>query len=245
MILKSNPYLNPKAIRLALSGIKHRNEKIYYSETGEDAILNQFVVNQKGTYLDLGAGHPIIGSNTYGLYRKDWQGICVDPQTSLKLSYSLLRPKDNFIDAPVVGTKQKKIIIYRFENSLLTTINKDVANYHQTQGRKYSKDVLKCINVQDLLPRKIDSVENYVLSVDIEGAEISILNAINFKSQRPKFILVETWQYPWNTRNKITTLMKLNQYQLIAYSGLSAIFSPSETIKELFGRRKLLAKIIS
>ncbi len=154
-----------------------------------------------------------------------------------------MRPKDQFIDSVVVGTKQKKITLYRFENSLLTTINPIVANYHQSQGQKYTKDTLESINIQELIPTQIKANDNFILSIDIEGSELSVLSAIEFKKQRPKFILVESWDFPWKEKDKVSILMRKNHYQLIAYSGLTAFFSPEENLTELLRNRQRLARI--
>ena len=55
-----------------------------YSQFGEDAVLISilklygFNKHEKEFFIDIGAGHPIRGSNTYALYRLGWEGICVD-----------------------------------------------------------------------------------------------------------------------------------------------------------------------
>ena len=42
-----------------------------YSMLGEDVFINNFFKNKKkGIYLDVGAYHPLEGSNTYLLYKK-------------------------------------------------------------------------------------------------------------------------------------------------------------------------------
>jgi len=47
---------------------------------GEDIFINNFFKNKKnGIYLDVGAYHPLDGSNTYLLFKKkNWQGIKID-----------------------------------------------------------------------------------------------------------------------------------------------------------------------
>ena len=55
-------------IVLFLRNLKHSKGKKYYSETGEDITISEVFNNQTGTYLDIGSGHPVIGSNTYYYY---------------------------------------------------------------------------------------------------------------------------------------------------------------------------------
>ena len=55
-----------------------------YSQFGEDALVNSLFRNKKyGIYVDVGAYHPILYSNTYALYRRGWRGFAIDPNPSL------------------------------------------------------------------------------------------------------------------------------------------------------------------
>ena len=53
----------------------------YFGQTAEDAILKIYLPEKKGFYLDIGAGRPIKGSNTYFLYIRGWAGVCIEPIT--------------------------------------------------------------------------------------------------------------------------------------------------------------------
>ena len=44
-----------------------------YGATGEDVLLNKIFKDYKGFYIDVGALHPINGSLTHNLYKKDGQ----------------------------------------------------------------------------------------------------------------------------------------------------------------------------
>ena len=48
-----------------------------YSDFGEDQIIQRVFGDYKGLHLDIGAGHPVIGSNTCLFYKKGWSGITV------------------------------------------------------------------------------------------------------------------------------------------------------------------------
>ena len=49
-----------------------------FGATGEDVLLNKIFNNQKGSFIDIGALHPINGSLTYNLYKKGWSGMNFD-----------------------------------------------------------------------------------------------------------------------------------------------------------------------
>jgi hypothetical protein len=51
----------------------------YYSEYGEDRwVVEHLMLPQRGIYLDVGAGHPEINSNTAFLRDRGWRGLAVD-----------------------------------------------------------------------------------------------------------------------------------------------------------------------
>ncbi|MEI9928867.1 MAG: hypothetical protein WDN44_15790 [Sphingomonas sp.] len=51
---------------------------------GEDVLLGRLLKTaSSGTYVDVGANHPIEGSNTYRLYRQGWTGLTIDPNSRL------------------------------------------------------------------------------------------------------------------------------------------------------------------
>jgi len=224
-----------------LRNLKHSKGKKYYSETGEDITISEVFNNQIGTYLDIGSGHPVIGSNTYYYYKRGWTGICVDPQPNLKIAYKLIRHKDKFI--PQVVSNKEKVTYFKFANSLLSTTDAKVANYHLTRGLKYTKYELECVNIKNLIPPTIAPTENFFISIDVEGAELEILKCINFSKQRPRAIIIESWVKPWSSKSELNKLLKRAKYELIAYTGLSALYIPTEVKNKSMKLREELANI--
>lgn len=228
-------------IVLFLRNLKHSKGKKYYSETGEDITISEVFNNQTGTYLDIGSGHPVIGSNTYYYYKRGWNGVCVDPQPNLKIAYKLIRYRDKFI--PRVVSSKEKVTYFRFTNSLLSTTNAKVAQYHQARGLKFIKFELECVNIKNLIPAVIAPTENFFISIDVEGAELEILDSINFSKQRPRAIMIESWVKPWSSKSELNKLFKRANYELIAYTGLSALYIPIEVKNKSIKLREELANI--
>ena len=228
-------------LTLFLRNLKHSKGKKYYSETGEDITINEVFNNQIGTYLDIGSGHPVIGSNTYYYYKRGWNGVCVDPQPNLKIAYKLIRHRDKFI--PKVVSSKEKVTFFRFTNSLLSTTDAKVANYHQKRGLKYTKLEIECVNIKNLIPPVITPTQNFFISIDVEGAELEILKSIIFSKQRPRAIIIESWTKPWSSKSELNQLFKRAKYELIAYTGLSALYTPIEAKSKSMKLRKELANI--
>ncbi len=53
-----------------------------FSQFGEDAMLQSYLRDGPGFYVDVGSGSPTEGSNTYALYLRGWRGILIDPIAS-------------------------------------------------------------------------------------------------------------------------------------------------------------------
>ena len=61
-----------------------------------------------GTYVDVGAGHPIADNVSFFFYERGWQGVAVEPQQKLVDLYARLRPRDAAV-AAVIGTRSGEV----------------------------------------------------------------------------------------------------------------------------------------
>ena len=68
-----------------------------YSQHCEDQFINEYFKGRKGIYIDIGASHPFIISNTYLLYKNGWRGVTVEPIEYLHNRHKQLRPRDTAI----------------------------------------------------------------------------------------------------------------------------------------------------
>lgn len=230
-------------IKVYLRLLKYRNGKAYYSETGEDAVTEQIFANEIGKYVDVGASHPIIGNNTYKFYKRGWQGIGIEPIKRYEKLWKISRPKDKFFQG-VVSDSMDDVEFVEFSNSLLSSTDKAIIQEHIERGIASIRYQVKTISLKNLLPEKLSPDEPYLVSIDVEGAELTVLKTINFNQQRPRVILIESWSLPWEKKNKaISYLENHASYQLFAYTGLTAVMVPSEIMKRVRGLRAKLENL--
>jgi hypothetical protein len=214
----------------------------YFSETGEDVVLKQFISKSPGSYVDVGAHHPIIGNNTFGLYLKGWSGLAIEPQTQFNDLWRIFRSRDLLKNSPI--SKDSKVVFHYFSNSLLNTTNTKVADLHKSEMKWLRSESVDAIQLHSIFPNKLDPLENFVLSLDIEGSELDALTTIDWRSQKPRIIIVESWEKPWLKTNKVNSFLTQKQYKLQAYTGLSAIFVAQEyldsnvTLKDRLGKNQ-------
>lgn len=231
--------MGKKRFRYLLRGIKYRFLGNSYSESGEDLIASYLLGTKKGVFVDIGAGHPIVGSNTYKFYRNGWKGVGIDANKDLSLSWRLLRPRDSFV-AVAIGETSGETIFFEYENDLRSTSNNDVQEYYQKQNRKFKKTIVKQETLSSIFETYTDTSKPVFLSIDVEGSEYEVLKSLDFTKYSPDLIAIESWELPWVGNTKVVTFMKEINYDLVAYSGLTAFYMPRAIVQEIVSSRPLI-----
>ena len=93
-----------------------------FSQEGEDTLLERIMgdINYTGSYIDIGAHHPVIFSNTYKFYLSGWRGINIEATPgSIKL-FNEIRPLDINLEIPI-SDKVEDLTFYKFNSPLLNT----------------------------------------------------------------------------------------------------------------------------
>ena len=168
--------------------------KLSFAQSGEDLIV-WFLFDQmdirRPTYLDIGAHHPELLSNTALFYLLGSRGINIEPNPSLFLEFAKRRPKDVNLNLGLAETPGS-MTFYRMHDPSLSTFSQVEAERIQFEEGIKIKDTLK-IQVEN-----INSIlESYnfcpdFVSIDTEGMDLVILKSLDFRKCRPLVICVET-----------------------------------------------------
>lgn len=173
----------------------------YHGQFGQDKFLNENIFKGKrnGFFVDIGANDGITISNTLFFERElDWKGICFEPLKEAFQNLSANRKsvningcassrdgKDSFISVTgyaemLSGLKSK------YDSRHFERLNKEVQKY----GGAIEEIEIECYDVNRVLKenniRDIDFI-----SIDTEGSEFDILNAIDFSYFNITAITVE------------------------------------------------------
>ena len=165
--------------------------ELSYSQNLEDYHLSlAFAGLTTGTYIDVGAGHPIADNLSFWFYERGWQGIVVEPQPELLALYQRLRPRDLAIGG-LVGRHCGEIDFHVVErlHGLSTTLE-DFARKAAAFGADYQTVRMPVTTLATLCEKHgLSSID--FLKIDVEGAEGDVLFGGDWKRFRPKVVVAE------------------------------------------------------
>ena len=205
-----------------------RNSKknVHLGEFGEDIFVRRFFKNfKKGFYLDVGAYHPVKGSLTHDLYKKNWTGMNIDlSKISIDL-FKLSRPKDINLRAAITDFDGKT---FYYENS---PINQQNSLEENLNAQKIEID---CYKLNTILDKYEVKIVDY-LNIDAEGNDFKVISTFNFKKFNPILVSIEFNDYNLNNliNSDINILMEKNNYQLISKFGVTCFYVQKENIEKI------------
>ncbi|ATS53037.1 FkbM family methyltransferase [Xanthomonas citri pv. fuscans CFBP 6996] len=164
---------------------------ISYAQNFEDVILRRaFSEVENGTYVDVGAQHPIHDSVTRAFYERGWRGINIEPVEEWHALLAADRPDD--INLPVVvGSSIGEVTFYRVLDTGLSTMDAAMARQYAAQGARVSETAVPMRTLTDVVERAALSTVHF-LKIDVEGAEGEVLRGMDFSKIRPRVVVVES-----------------------------------------------------
>lgn len=170
---------------------------ITYAQHADDLmILNifMFLGIKKPTYIDIGAHHPYLLSNTALLYARGSRGINIEANPNLIKQFLLERPED--INLCIgVGVKEGIMPFYMVEeDSGRNSFSKEAVEFYMKKNP--GTQIKQILDVQVLtLKQIIDKYSNGLfpdfLSIDVENLDYDILQSYDLTKNAPKVIDVE------------------------------------------------------
>lgn len=150
----------------------------------------------KGYYIEIGAFHPFIYSNSYRFYRRGWRGVLIEATPGRAALFKRWRPGDRYVEC-AVSDQAGQAKLHLYEDGATNTTLKSVAALQTKSGFRPAGEV-------DVPRRRLDAIlaESLAkdqpidfLSLDVEGAEAEVLRSNDWSRFRPRLIVVE-WRAP-------------------------------------------------
>jgi FkbM family methyltransferase len=156
----------------------------------DTVVLNYFKDKKNGFYVDVGCYHPIHRNNTYLLHKKNWNGINIDTSEFSIDLFNYLRPNDLNYNCAISNKNEIISLFYQKELSQLSTTDKDQAET-VFQGNIKEK-AIQAFTLDEILNKdKFKDVKIDFLDIDVEGADLKVLEGLSFDKFKPELVCVE------------------------------------------------------
>ena len=170
-----------------------------FSQSGEDVIcvgLFKFLNLDKPSYMDVGAFHPVIGSNTFLMYRQGGRGVLVEPNVDMIPDLTSQRPGDTVLNIGIGLDDTEEADFYVLNYPQMSSFDGDDARRREkeTGGKTFIKRVVKMplVNINKVMAAHFGGQAPDFLSIDTEGLDLTILKTLDYGKYRPKVISAET-----------------------------------------------------
>jgi FkbM family methyltransferase len=239
MILR-NPHIKNELVRLQIHDIERaENLPIFYGQHAEDLIaFGLLQARHLGlsyrdvSYIDIGANHPINCSNTYLFYKSGARGVAIEPNRHVAEIYKKHRPNDKLI---VAGAQYDDLLSCELKitsNDQLSSFSLEhIDSWNRTNPTQpvqiESTESVAMINVNDLASEYFleKNKKLHILSVDVEGCDLQVLQKIDFSIVLAELVIVE-FVVPGrlDALDEIHDLLEENGYKIHYKGRVNAIF---------------------
>jgi FkbM family methyltransferase len=167
----------------------------YYSQHGEDALLDQIFGNQEqGIFIEVGCIDGRRFSNTLTFEERGWKGICVEAHSGYIDMLKKNRP-NSIVCHCAAGESDEDTVFYANARGSLSTLDKTRESLWQRDYAPYfagfEEQQVKKVRLSTLLDaHQIEEID--ILSLDIEGYEVEAIKGLDLSRHRPKVIVIES-----------------------------------------------------
>jgi len=210
------------------------SRKNYQCEEALVPIFQRYFQKKNGFYVDVGSNDGRSVSNTYDLEKsKNWSGILIEPIMHVHFRSRQIRSlqKNQFVNCALVSHDFEGETVKLLYSGLMTVMvegSEFKSEYWANVGSQFlsrgevvqatwsSARTLDSVLSEFNAPTRID-----LLSIDVEGSEMQVLNGTNFSKYVFDYILIETdlnsKAFKFLTQKGYHYLESVNQNMLFAH----------------------------
>ncbi len=212
------------------------SNRIAYAQNGEDVrIWHAFgPVRREGnlqlTYVDVGANEPFVYSLTAALYESGWSGLLVEADPDLAEQLRTFRPLDTVVQA-VAAASMGDVDFYRVPGTGLGTMDAQEADMARARGFAVELINVSALPLDRILKVNLDPEHDiHVMSIDVEGAEATVLQGLGLQAYRPWVLCVEAVAPGTSTPTHELWEPRLldREYSFVAFDGINRWYVANE-----------------
>ncbi|GMH42308.1 hypothetical protein BSKO_10227 [Bryopsis sp. KO-2023] len=174
--------------------------------------------------VDFGAFDGVIASNSYNFLELGWRALLVEPTPAAfkTLHETTARFEDRkFLENVAVGNEDKDVTLYIYDNPTSNSMFQ-----RDRYGDEKAKIVVPMRRASGILQYYKISKKFGVLSIDVEGVEMPVLNDVLDAGYQPMYIIIEKVTLGTSQLDvkALVKQMKAEGYSLAAQIHLNCIF---------------------
>ena len=199
-----------------------------YRENLEKQLVRDFFDNKsEGFFVDVGANDPTsIMSQSHHLEDTlNWSGVLVEPNPQLASQCRSKRSNSKTFECACIDKDNHANLILFIplkngkEMDLHAGIDKNIDDFNYKEHKEVSVEA----RTLNSILAEVNAPEIDLLSVDVEGAELQVLQGLNFNKYKPKLILLED-KHLYLTKHHF---LKKHGYKLIKRTGFNFWYAPN------------------
>jgi FkbM family methyltransferase len=204
-----------------------------FAQAYEDVIIHAYMYanverynGKKIRFIEIGANHPVATSNSFFFEQIGIQSVLVEANNELCKLLTKFRPSSIVVNAAIVNSNEPFVKFYLSTlHEISSTDKRFVAEWDNgRQGIANEIDV-PAMRIGALLDTYNTEIDDFILSIDVEGKDYDLLSDIDFTKHRPSVIIIEpSEEYQPGTVDRMCTYMRNQQYRLIARTYVNLIF---------------------
>jgi FkbM family methyltransferase len=195
---------------------------ISYAQNYEDILLARLFPGSDGTYIDVGANHPVFHSVTKLFSDRGWSGINIEPSPGVFPVLEAARPRDINLN---VGLSDREGSLTFYETPEFhgwSTFHQELADHYRQHGVKILEHAVPVTTLAQVCERHVVGPIDF-LKIDVEGLEGPVLDGADFTRFRPRVLVIENF-------NPATWEGRIDQagYLYANFDGLNRFYVRSE-----------------
>ncbi|HLA58618.1 MAG TPA: FkbM family methyltransferase [Puia sp.] len=222
------------------------NSNTFYSQHGEDFLLNEiFKGKRDGYFVEVGCLDGIEYSNSYHFEKKGWKGACIEAHNDFINSLFKNRPNSTIVHCAVGEDNKENVTFYANKVGSLSTLDKNEeerwkknysADFHGFEEQHVSMRTLTSIFDQ-LALKTIDFV-----SLDIEGYEVKALSGLDFAKYKPRVFVIEYKDELH--KSQLDEILFKYKYHFLSHVGCNLFYSLEITDKKIVNANHGIVQLI-